>query len=83
MGFHRILNIGNSQPIPLLEFIETLELALNKKAKKKFLPMQAGDVLVTSADTRALDAWVGFKPGTTLKQGVGRFVKWYREFYKI
>jgi len=81
-GPYRLLNIGNSQPVPLLEFIETIESSLGVKAKKNFMPMQAGDVSVTSADTTELDAWVGFKPSTPLVQGVGRFVQWYREFYK-
>jgi UDP-glucuronate 4-epimerase len=79
---YRILNIGNSRPIPLLEFIEALEKAMGVKAVKNFMPMQSGDVLVTSADTSMLDEWVGFKPSTGLDQGVDRFVRWYREFYE-
>ena len=79
---YRVLNIGNSQPTPLLKFIETLEEALGLQAKKKFLPMQPGDVYATSADTSELNAWVGFKPSTPLEEGVVAFVHWYREFYQ-
>jgi len=79
---YRVINIGNSQPTPLLKFIETLEEALGLQAKKKFLPMQPGDVYATSADTSELNAWVGFKPSTPLEEGVVAFVHWYREFYR-
>lgn len=80
---YRIFNIGNSQPIQLLKFVETMESALGITAKKNYLPMQKGDVHVTSADTQALDAWVGFKPDTALKHGIHQFLKWYREFYSV
>jgi UDP-glucuronate 4-epimerase len=79
---YRVLNIGNSQPTPLLKFIEILEVALGRQAQKKFLPMQQGDVYATSADTSELNAWVGFKPSTPLDEGVAKFVHWYREFYQ-
>ena len=79
---HRVLNIGNSQPTPLLKFIETLEEALGMQAQREFLPMQPGDVYTTSADTSELNAWVGFKPSTPLEEGVVAFVHWYREFYR-
>jgi UDP-glucuronate 4-epimerase len=78
---YRIFNIGNSQPERLLDFIGALESALGMTAKKEFLPMQAGDVKSTFADTSALQAWVGFKPNTKLESGIGRFVKWYRAYY--
>ena len=78
---YRVLNIGNSQPTPLLKFIETLEEALGMQAQREFLPMQPGDVYTTSADTSELNTWVGFKPSTPLKEGVAAFVHWYREFY--
>lgn len=78
---YRIFNIGNNQPVQLLDFIGLLEDAINIKAQKKFLPMQPGDVKATYADTNALDEWVGFKPCTPLQQGVIQFVDWYREFY--
>lgn len=79
---YRVFNIGNSQPVPLMEFIGALESALGKPALKNFLPMQPGDVLATAASTDALDAWVGFKPATPLAEGVARFVQWYRSHYR-
>lgn len=78
---YRIFNIGNSQPEKLMDFIGAMESALGKEAVKEFLPMQAGDVKATFADTSALEAWVGFKPATSLKQGVSNFVQWYAGFY--
>ncbi len=78
---YRIFNIGNSQPEKLMDFIGAMESALGKEAIKEFLPMQAGDVKATFADTSALEAWVGFKPATSLKQGVSNFVQWYTGFY--
>lgn len=78
----RVFNIGNSQPTPLMDYICALETALGKVAHKNYLPMQLGDVPATNADTRELFAWVGFKPDTTVFEGVKRFVKWYLEHYK-
>ena len=78
---YRLFNIGNNQPEKLLDFIGFLENAIGKTAQKEFLPMQAGDVKATYADTRALEAWVGFKPSTPLKVGVEKFVDWYKHFY--
>jgi UDP-glucuronate 4-epimerase len=80
---YRVFNIGNSQPTPLNDYIEALEEALGKKAQRNLLPMQPGDVQATSADTTELDNWVGFKPNTPVKEGVRRFVEWYREYYKV
>ena len=79
----RLFNIGNSQPEKLLDFIGLLENAIGKTAQKEFLPMQAGDVKATYADTNALEAWVGFKPNTPLQEGVESFIKWYREYYQL
>lgn len=78
---HRVFNIGNSNPTPLMEYIEALEQALGITAEKRFLPLQPGDVPATAADTSALEAWVGFKPNTPVREGVARFVAWYREFH--
>ena len=78
---YRIFNIGNSQPVPLMQFIETIEDALGKKAIKKMMGMQAGDVKITSADTSELNQWVNFKPNTSIKEGVKRFVNWYKNYY--
>ncbi len=80
---HRIFNIGNSSPTPLMEYIEAIEESLEIKAKKLLLPIQPGDVPATSADTSELKEWVGFKPNTPIKEGVANFVKWYRDFYGI
>jgi UDP-glucuronate 4-epimerase len=78
---YRVFNIGNSHPTPLGEYIEALEDALGMKARRNYLPMQPGDVPATSANTEELDAWVGFKPDTQVREGVRRFVEWYREYY--
>ena len=80
---YRVFNIGNSQPTPLNDYIEALEEALGRKAERNLLPMQPGDVPATSADTTELDKWVGFKPSTPVKEGVRRFVEWYREYYGV
>jgi UDP-glucuronate 4-epimerase len=79
---YRIFNIGNSNPVPLMDFISAIESVLNIKAEKKFLPLQAGDVVETFADTRALEAWVGFQPITSHYDGVEQFVKWYKSYYQ-
>jgi UDP-glucuronate 4-epimerase len=79
---YRLFNIGNNQPEKLLDFIGMLENAIGKEAQKELLPMQAGDVKATFADTSALEAWVGFKPNTELQMGVNKFVKWYRQYYQ-
>ena len=79
---HRVFNIGNSNPTPLMDYIEALESCLGIKAEKQFLPMQPGDVPATAADTSALETWINFKPNTQVKDGVSRFVSWYREFYR-
>ena len=80
---YRVFNIGNNQPEQLMDFIGLLESAIGKTAQKEFLPMQAGDVKATYADTSALKAWVGFKPHTPLNEGVEKFVNWYRQFYRF
>ena len=80
---YRIFNIGNSQPTPLMDYIEAIESALGEVAQKNYMPMQPGDVPSTSANTDELNAWVGFKPDTELCIGVARFAKWYRSYYKI
>lgn len=77
----RLFNIGNSTPVPLLEFIETMERALGVKAVREMRPLQPGDVLATHADASALDAWVGFSPATSLADGVQRFADWFRPRY--
>ena len=78
---YRVFNIGNNQPEKLMDFIGILENAFGRVAKKEFLPMQAGDVKATYADTSALEKWVGFKPYTPLKEGVAKFADWYKAYY--
>ena len=80
---HRIFNIGNSNPTPLMAYIEAVEHALGLKAEKELLPLQQGDVPATAADASALEAWVGFKPNTAVQEGVANFVAWYRDFYEV
>jgi len=80
---HRLFNIGNSQPIPLLRFIEVLEGALGCEAIRDLQPMQPGDVPATAADTSALEAWVGFRPTTPIELGVTRFASWYRDYHAL
>ena len=78
---HRLFNIGNSQPIELLQFIEVMEEALGRKSIKDFQPIQPGDVIATAADTKALENWVDFKPSTSIEVGVDKFARWYQQFY--
>jgi len=78
---YRIFNIGNNQPTPLMDYIEAIESALDKKAIKNLIDMQPGDVPLTSADTSELGQWVNFKPNTSIKEGVKRFVDWYKSYY--
>ena len=78
---YKIYNIGNNNPVELMKFIEVLEDALGKKAKKNLLPLQPGDVPATYADVDELMKDVGFKPGTSVEEGIRRFVEWYRGYY--
>lgn len=80
---YKIYNIGNNQPEKLMTFIETLEKCLGQEAKKEFYPMQAGDVYQTYADVDDLIHDFGFKPSTTIEEGLSQFVSWYREYYSI
>jgi len=77
----RIYNVGNQQPTELIRFIEVLEDTLGIKAKKKLLPIQAGDVLDTFADVHSLALAIGFSPSTPIELGIQKFVAWYREYY--
>jgi len=80
---YKIYNIGNNQPVNLIDFIETLEKHLGIKAQKEFLPMQPGDVPETYADIDDLIRDTGFKPSTSLEVGLKHFVEWYRSYYKV
>ena len=78
---YKIYNIGNNKPERLMYFIETLENAIGKKAKKEFLPMQPGDVYQTYADISELEKDFGFKPTTSIEDGLKKFADWYKEYY--
>ena len=80
---YKIYNIGNNQPVKLMEFISVFEEKIGKKAIKQFLPMQAGDVHETYADIEDLEKDIGFKPQTTINEGIGKFIDWYKEYYKL
>ncbi len=77
----KVYNIGNNAPVSLMEFIQTIEKAIGKEAKKNFLPMQDGDVVSTYADVSGLIEDFDYKPDTSLEIGIGKFIKWYKEFY--
>jgi UDP-glucuronate 4-epimerase len=79
---YRVFNIGNSEPVALMDFIQALEGALGREAVKDFQPIQPGDVVATFADTAKLEAWTGVSPGTSINDGVARFVDWYRAYFK-
>lgn len=79
---YRIFNIGNNNPVKLMEYIEAIEKATGKTAIKDLLPLQPGDVPDTYADVSELERSVGYKPATTVTEGVANFVAWYRDFYK-
>ncbi len=79
----RVYNIGNNSPVNLMDYIETLESALGRKAEKNFLPLQPGDVPDTYADVQDLVKDVDYKPQTSVQEGIGHFVKWYREYYQV
>lgn len=80
---YKIYNIGNHQPVELLHLIDTLERALGKRAQRRLLPMQPGDVPATFADIDDLTRDTGFRPTTSIEEGVPKFVAWYREYYKV
>ena len=79
--FYRIFNIGHSQPVSLMDFIHVMEMAIGKKAVLEMYPMKQGDVKVTYADTTGLEQAVDYKPLTQLKEGVGKFVGWWKLWY--
>jgi UDP-glucuronate 4-epimerase len=80
---YRLYNIGNNQPVELMRYVEVLEERLGRKAGKRMLPMQPGDVLETFAETADLVRDTGFKPATPVEEGVSRFVDWYRGYYNV
>ncbi|HFE32621.1 MAG TPA: NAD-dependent epimerase [Gammaproteobacteria bacterium] len=80
---YRLYNIGNNQPVELMHYIKVLEDCLGKKAEMNMLPLQPGDVPDTYADVEDLVKDVGYKPATSVEDGVARFVEWYRDYYKV
>jgi UDP-glucuronate 4-epimerase len=80
---YRLYNIGSHRPIELMRYIEVLEECLGRKAIKNLLPLQAGDVPDTYADVDALARDVGYRPGTSIEEGVARFVAWYQDYYRV
>ena len=79
---YKLYNIGNSSPVKLMDFIETIEKALGKEAEKEYHDMQPGDVYKTFADVSELQKDFGYSPDTPLDQGIGKFVEWYNSFYR-
>ena len=79
----RILNIGNNSPVHLTAYVEAIEDALGRKAIRELLPLQPGDVPNTSADVSSLIKAVGYQPSTPVREGVARFVNWYRDYFKV
>lgn len=80
---YKLYNIGNNSPVELMDYIGTLEVKLGKEAIKKYLPLQDGDVPMTYANVDDLMEDVGFKPNTSVDEGIGKFVGWYKEYYKV
>lgn len=80
---YRVFNIGNNDPVKLMDFIEAIESAVGKTAQRNYMPLQDGDVPATYADVSQLSEWTGFTPATPVREGVGRFVAWYRDYFKV
>ena len=78
----KILNIGSNKPVNLENYIKIIETNLNKKAKKKYLPMQPGDAKFTHANLSELNKWINFKPKTKLSSGIKKFINWYEDYYE-
>jgi UDP-glucuronate 4-epimerase len=79
----RVFNIGNSQPVKLLRYIEVIEQCLGRKAVVELLPMQPGDVQATVADVSSLQEATGFRPDTSVETGIAKFIDWYKDYYQI
>lgn len=78
---YRIFNIGNNDPVKLMDYIEALENSLGKKAEKNMMDIQPGDVPKTHADTKSLEEYINFKPATSVEEGVSSFVNWYKSYF--
>ena len=80
---YKVYNIGNNQPVELLHFIDVLEQAIGRQATKNMMPIQPGDVPATFANVDDLTRDVGFKPSTSIEDGIQKFVDWYRDYYNV
>lgn len=80
---YRLFNIGNHNPVPLMDFIRAIEKTLGREAMKDYQPMQSGDVPATWADVTEFAEWTGFRPTTAVDHGIGQFVAWYREYFRV
>ncbi|WP_276525022.1 NAD-dependent epimerase [Exiguobacterium oxidotolerans] len=80
---YRVYNIGNNQPVQLMKFINVLEEKIGKEANKQYMEMQPGDVMRTYADVSELERDIDFKPSTSIEDGLGKFVDWYKEYYNV
>ena len=80
---YKIFNIGNSNPVPLMDFISEIEKIIGTNAKKEFLEMQPGDVENTCADTTSLENWIKYKPRTSVSKGIKEFINWYKNYYNV
>ena len=80
---YKLLNIGSSKSEPLLNYISALEEAVQKKAKRMYLPMQKGDVEITHSDSKILEDWIGYHPSTSIQLGIKNFVEWYKSYYQL
>ena len=78
---YRIFNIGNGAPVELMKYIHQIEKSLGRKGIYNFMEIQPGDVPATHADTRALEEYIGFKPNTTIEEGIQKFIDWYKSSY--
>ena len=77
------LNIGNNKPVKLLNYIKQIELKLKKKAIKRYLPLQKGDIKKTLSDSSLLSKIIKFKPKTSIKHGINKFIDWYLDYYNV
>jgi UDP-glucuronate 4-epimerase len=80
---YKVYNIGANEPVELMDFVEIIEEAIGMKAEKEFLEMQAGDVPLTYADVKDLEKEIDFKPKTSIRKGIHKFIHWYRSYYDV
>ena len=80
---HRVFNVGNASPVPLMTYVELLQEALGKRAQIELAPMQPGEVVDTFADTKDLSSLIEFAPNTPIETGMANFVAWYKEYYRV